>query len=806
MKVSLNWLKEYIDFSGKEQSVPSLFNNRTMEVEKIISYGDKKNSFEKIIVGEVKMISPHLQNQNFAIAEVYAGEKIGLKTVVFTKEKAEISIGEKPLIATKGAVFEDGLKIREKSIVGIVSEAAFCSEKELGLSQNASSILKFPLEPVGKSAFEIFELNDIVLEFDLEPNRPDLFGIEGFAYELSAILDRDIKFPPVDGTLELIQGLSYSKDPGALKVNVESKDLIPAYIAVLIDNIKIRESNSKIKNKLIKSGIRPVNNIVDLTNLVMIELSQPLHVFDRSKLHNGNIFAKAAKGGEPLITLDGKERKLSEGDIIIADEKHIIAIAGIMGGKDSMVDENSTSIIVESANFNMFNIRKTSRLLSVRTDASTRFEKGISPLLTIKGLNRFIYLLKEIMPQARIICHSYDILKVRQPGSFTIYFNELYDFLGQEIEKNKVVSGLRRLGFEVSASDDKIETAAPFFRSDINCKIDIFEEIFRIYGYEKIKSSMPYGILAPPEKNINYETAKNIKDLLRHLNFIEIITPSFTGKKELDVINEDRKKVLELKNPISVEYAYMRTNLIPEILKAVSQNLKSHKYIKLFEVGKVYINDASNSYPVLEKNRVCGALCSGIKLDGVNTEFYRIKGVIEFLLKNFNIKRFVYISPKDNTGIFELNKVQEFLIGKVPLGIFGEIKENILKEFDIDYKIGIFDMDMDAVKEYISSKKVFTPLSKYPLIEQDISIISNNDTPYGKIEKFIKGFSGLIKNVRLIDIYKGKQVESGKVAYLIRYDASESSRTLTMQEVNILRDSLIKELNKEFGIVLRGQN
>ena len=809
MKVSLNWLKEFIDFSIDTEKIANLFNNRTMEVEKIIPYFLKKY-FKNIVVGEIQSINEHPANDKFGIAEVYGGKIIGTKRVVFTKAGLDIKIGEKPLIATKGAVFEDGLKIRDKSIFGIISEAAFCSEKDLGFQLNIPSIIKFPFEETGTTAYDIFELDDTVLEFDLEPNRPDLFGVSGFAHELSAILNKEIILPKIYNDIEIIPGKFYVSQKDKIAVNVKNRDLIPAYIVVKIGNIKINESSRGIKNKLIKSGIRPINNIVDLTNIVMLETSQPLHAFDEKKLDGQQINVRLACEGESVLTIDGKERKLINGDIVISDEQKIIALAGIMGSFNSEIDENSDSIVVESANFDMSSIRQTSRRLSLRTDASTRFEKGLHPLVSVLGIKRFIYLLKKYIPHANIECYAYDIKEMEKPKSYSVKFKDLFEFSGETFENSKVLTILSRLGYivndvrsKVNKNEDIFEAVPPYFRNDITDKVNIYEDVLRIHGYENIKPSIPYGILYPPQKNINYESSKLIKELLRYNGFIEVINPSLVGEKELKISGTEKDKILELKNPISIDYTYFRTSLIPDSLRVLSQNLKKHKNIKIFEIGKTYINEPADNYPVLEQNVLCGLLCGGIKFDKQETEFYGGKGVIGFLFKELGLKKIVY-SKIEDSPIFDAYKSSEIFIGKKRAGIFGEIKREILEEFKIDCKTFVFNIDIDCLKEFISLKKTFIPLSKYPEIEQDISIIADSNIEYGSIEKYIKDFSGLIKNVRLMDIYKGKQIEEGKISFLIRYDAISDNRTLIMEEVNLLRDNLIKELNSRFGITLRG--
>lgn len=808
MKVSLNWLREFVNFAADSEKIASLFNNRTMEVEKTTQYF-KKKSFENIVVGEIKSIGEHPSNDNFGIAEVHGGEILGMKRVVFTKAGLDIKVGEKPLIATKGSIFENGLKIRDKSIFGVISEAAFCSEKDIGFQLNMPGIVKFPDEAVGRTAYDIFDLNDTVLEFDLEPNRPDLFGVLGFAYELAAILDKEIILPDIYDNISFDYGKNYSSVTDKLIVDVENTELIPAYIGVKIGNIKIAESSSDIKNKLIKSGVRPINNVVDLTNIVMLETSQPLHAFDEKKLGGKQISVRLAKDGESVFTIDGKERKLINGDIVITNGQKIVALAGIMGSLNSEIDENSHSIVVESANFDMSSIRRTSRRLALRTDASTRFEKGLHPLMSILGIKRFIYLIKKYIPDAQIECYAYEIKEIEKPESYTIAYKDLFEFSGDKFENKKVATILSRLGYSVmedehgiSLGGDGLKVAPPYFRNDISEKVNIYEDILRIYGYENIKSSIPLGVLAPPQKNINYESAKIIKNLLIHNGFVEVMNPSLIGDSELKMSGIKKDKVLELKNPISLDYKYFRVSLIPGNLNVLFQNSKKHKNIKIFEIGKIYTDETSADYPVLEQNVLCGLICSGIKLDKQETEFYMGKGIVEFLLKELGFKKIVFGKITDNP-IFDSGEAAEILIGKKNVGYFGAINRNLLEELKIDYKTFVFDINIDDIKELISFKKAFVPLSRYPEIEQDISIIVDSAQEYGSIEKFIKGFSGLIKNIRLVDIYKGRQIEANKISFLIRYDAISDSRTLTMEEVNSLRDNLVQELNNHFGITMR---
>ena len=809
MKVSLNWLKEFVYFKTEPEKVASLLNGRTMEVEKIFPYYLQKKSFQNIVLGEIKSIAPHPSSDKFGIAEVYAGETLGVKRIVFTKEGLKVKVGDKPLIATKGTLFDHGLKIRDKAIFGVVSEAAFCSEKDLGLQLNIDSIAEFPFLETGMSAYDIFELDDTVLEFDLEPNRPDLFGIMGFAYELAAILDKKIVLPEIYEGFNISAGEKYASDRNELSVNIADGKIAPSYIAVKMSGLKIKESDLHIKNKLMKSGIRPINNIVDLTNIVMMETSQPLHAFDASKLDGNAINVRFALKGEIAVTLDGKERKLSDEDIVIADKNKIIAIAGIMGSANSEIDEGTADIIVESANFNMSKIRKTSRTLSLRTDASTRFEKGISPALSIYAIKRFLQLLRKYEGDIKVTCYAYDIKEDKTSKIYEIDLSVLSEFSGDSAVNKKAKTVLSNLGYyvEISAEENNtIKVSPPYFRTDIGETVNIYEDILRIYGYDNIKSSMPLGVLAPPLKNANFETYRLYRNLLRYAGFTEIISPSLTGEKEINisVVNSsiDRNSVLELKNSISADYAFFRINLIPDILRSVQQNSRRYKNIKIFEIGKAYIGEKTDGMPVNEKNVLCGCVCTGIKSSSSDTEFYTGKGIIEFLLKESGIKKFSF-DKTSAASFYNENASLEIAAGKAKVGILGEIKKEILDEFKIESKVFAFELDLDHIKEYISNKKTFIPPTRYPEIEQDISIVCDRSIEYASVEKLIKGYSALIKNVRLEDVYTGKQIDEGKISFLIRYDAIADDRTLTMEEVNELRDGLVSELNNRFGITLR---
>jgi phenylalanyl-tRNA synthetase beta chain len=310
----------------------------------------------------------------------------------------------------------------------------------------------------------------------------------------------------------------------------------------------------------------------------------------------------------------------------------------------------------------------------------------------------------------------------------------------------------------------------------------------------------------PPQKNANFEASRFFRNLLRYAGFTEIISPSLTGEKEINISlggGIDKSNVLELKNPISRDYAFFRISIIPDILRAVSQNSKKHKNVKIFEIGKIYVGEKSGDSPVAEKNVLCGSICSGLKHANRETEFYNGKGIVEFLLKESGIKKIIF-NKVNADKIFNENAALEISAGKKRAGICGEIKKEILDELKIEHKVFVFEFDIDFIKDFISFKKSFIQPNKYPEIEQDISIVAEQDIEYASIEKFIKGFSALIKNVRLADVYSGKQIEEGKISFLIRYDAAADDRTLAMEEANLLRDGLIKELNVRFGITLRG--
>ena len=681
MKVSLNWLKEFVYFKTEPEKVASLLNGRTMEVEKIFPYYLQKKSFQNIVLGEIKSIAPHPSSDKFGIAEVYAGETLGVKRIVFTKEGLKVKVGDKPLIATKGTLFDHGLKIRDKAIFGVVSEAAFCSEKDLGLQLNIDSIAEFPFLETGMSAYDIFELDDTVLEFDLEPNRPDLFGIMGFAYELAAILDKKILLPEIYEGVNINAGEKYVSDRNELSVNIADEEIAPSYIAVKISGLKIKESDLHIKNKLMKSGIRPINNIVDLTNIVMMETSQPLHAFDASKLDGNEIVVRFAAKNETAVTLDGKERKLSDEDIVIADKNKIIAIAGIMGSANSEIDEDTADIIVESANFNMSKIRKTSRALSLRTDASTRFEKGISPALSIYAIKRFLQLLRKYDGDIDITCYAYNIKEDAASKIYEIDLNAMSEFSGDPAVNKKAQTVLSNLGYHVEFSAEEnnaLKVSPPYFRTDISEAVNIYEDILRIYGYDNIKPSMPLGVLSPPLKNANFETYRQFRNLLRYAGFTEIISPSLTGEKEINISVEnsftERNSVLELKNSISADYAFFRVSLMPDILRSVQQNSRKYKHIKIFEIGKAYIGEKTDKMPVNEKNVLCGCVCNGIKSSSRDPEFYSGKGIVEFLLKESGIKKFSF-DKTSTASFYNENASLEITAGKAKVGIFGEIKK-----------------------------------------------------------------------------------------------------------------------------------
>lgn len=649
-----------------------------------------------------------------------------------------------------------------------------------------------------KHSFEVEGLekvgSDYVLDIDVLPNRaPDCFAHMGMARE-SAVLS-GLEFKDFNSSFEE----SKRGIKGSLKVEIKEKDLCKRYTSRIVRGVKIGESPKYIKEALISCGLRPINNIVDITNYVMLETGQPLHAFDLDKINEG-IVVRKAKAKEEITTLDNEKIILDKDVLVISDKKYAIGIAGIKGGTKAKIDNDTFNIVIESANFDQKMIRKTSRKINLRTDASLRYEHNISLDLTEKAINRVVKLILDIAggeADKGMIDVKGSEKKIKE---IKLDIEKAEKVLGVSLDKKKSKKILETLGFEIKEKGKLIYVKPPLYRMDIEIEEDLIEELGRINGYDKIQSSFPQSILFSPERNENIFWEGRIEDSLVSAGLTETYTYSFISEKDKEVFSYRNQDLIELENPLSVDYKYMRPSLIPNLLKVVQKNQADFDDIEVFEIGAIF---KAKTKGVLEKRMITGA----IKLN--KESFYEMKGALDSMLNGLGISDIYYdeyqATPEDsNIDIWHTSRIAEIKVGGKEIGFLGEINEDILRLMKIKGKVTVFDIDFDIIKKLAKEEHNYQEISSYPEAVRDLSIIVPNRVKVVEVLNVINRVGGeIIRDVDLFDIYEGSNLEEGmkSLAFHIIYQSQE--KTLKSKEIDEIQQKIIKELENNLNWQVR---
>lgn len=825
MNVTLNWLKNYIDF---ELSASELADRLTMlgiEVESVKQLGAE---LEGVVVGSVGSIKPHPNADKLVLCRVDIGESEELQIVCGAPNVRE---GMLAPVATIGATLPIGLTIKRAKLRGETSHGMLCSEKELGLSEDAAGLMELPTDlSLGTSISEALGLDDVVFELEITPNRPDCLSLIGVAREIRAETGNPLKLPQVD----------FNEDETDIReitsVTIEAPDLCPRYAARVIRGVKVGQSPAWLQQRLESVGIGVINNIVDITNFVLMEYGQPLHAFDYHKLAENRIVVRRAAAGENITTLDEIDRELTSDMLVIADAEKPVALAGVMGGYDSEITETTADVLLESAYFNPSSIRATAKALGISTEASYRFERGADPGAVLAALDRAAQLIAELAGGS--VCKGVvDVYPGQQPLTEIQLRPERVNFiLGTALDTSEMVQILSDLGFDVEAastenrqadeetsplrsdeetlslrSDEEtspLRVTVPTFRSDVTREIDLIEEIARVYGYDNIPTTLPKGDIPVPAPNLSTEVRKHIKHFLLAAGMMEAINYSFCAPNCFDKIrfaaDHPLRDVLKLQNPLSPEMSVLRTTLLPSLLENAQHN-RNHQIdtIALFEIGSVFVPNGTEKEP----ERVTGILAGQVG-DGVYSnpyrepDFYDIKGLVEGILEVCGIVD--YTLEKTDAPTFHPGRNAAVLSSNKQIGIFGEAHPEVLENYDLPYKAYLFDFDMEALVDAAIFAKRFAPIPVYPKVERDLAIVVDKEVLSDMPTGLIYATAGeLVESVRLFDLYEGEQVPEGKksLAYAITYHSA--TETLTDKAVNALHDKVVKRLNEELGAELR---
>jgi len=800
MKISLKWLQEYIDINLPLADLASRLTLAGTEVKGEQTIG---RDWENIIVGQIVAVNPHPNADRLTLPTV----NLGTEQQAVVCGAPNVRVGDKVAFAHVGAKLIDGysgqlVRLKPAKIRGVLSSGMVCSEKELGISDNHETIIVLPAEaPVGTPLADY--LGDMILDLEVTPNRPDCLSIIGIAREIAALTGQSVCLPEItykEAVIPIEQQVS---------VEIVAPDLCPRYCASLLHGVKIAESPKWMQERLLACGMRPINNIVDITNYVMLEYGQPLHAFDYRQIRGRKIIVRRAPNGETLVTLDGVERVLSPDMLVIADEAGAVAVAGVMGGADSEVTEKTTSILLEAANFNPASIHYTGRILSLPSEACMRFERGIRPELALLALKRATQLIAQLAggEAAKGVVDVYPGKLDHKP--ILLSTNQVKQLLGVEFSLGQIVETLISLGFDCKPADSASEVwvTAPYWRSDINQAVDLIEEVARIIGYDKI----PTAMLSEPLPRQNPEPIINLKQEVRRLlsayGFQEVITYSLTGWEMLNRLvptpHSLESAPLRVANPMTVDQEYLRPNLRANLLAALAENRKHEEGgIRLFELGRVYI-PRSKDLP-LEPEFICGIL-SGPRLekwwqgeDGL-IDFFDAKGVIEGLLNQLGVE--VSFEASEDESLHP-NKQASVVIAGNKLGIIGEVHPKVLMAFDISESVCLFEISVTALSPFTVGHKMFQPIPRFPATVRDMALVVETEITHQQVQDLIKSFP-LVKGVTIFDVYFGEQVPPGKksMAYNVIYQSS--THTLTEKEVNKVHQQILSKLSRELGANLR---
>ncbi len=795
MNISMKWLKEYVDI---DMPIDDYCDAMTMSGSKVETYEKLGEDISGVVVGKILEIGKHPDADKLIVTKVDVGEEI----IQIVTGADNVAVGDFVPIALPGAELAGGLKIKKGKLRGVESDGMMCSVEELGLKQEdfieapEHGIYIFQEEKeLGSDVKPLFGLDDIVVEYEVTSNRPDCFSVIGIAREAAATFGKELKLPEV----------SYTSYPGdvdsMMKVSVEDADLCSRFVGKIITDVKIGESPKWMKDKLRACGIGPINNLVDITNFIMMELGQPMHAYDLDLLDFPEIIVRRAKEGEMLQTLDGEERPLDESMLLIADSEKPIGVAGVMGGESSKVLETTRTIFFEAANFDGTSVRKTAKKLGLRTDASSKFEKHLDPNLPMIAMERACQLI-DMLGAGKVMDGVIDIYPtVREPKSIGYDTEAIDRLLGTNISEEAMIDIFKRLEFEVNA--DSKTLVIPTFRPDITVNADLAEEVARINGYDHIPVTLDSGTPTVGKKNHKQKIEDITKRMMEACGVSESMSYSFESPKAYEALSIGKDHPLHqhvtISNPLGEDYSVMRTTTVNGMLASLATNYKHrNENVKLYEIGKTYIPKA---LPLTEYPVEGTFLTVGMYGD---VDFFDTKGVIETLFNRLGIMENISYDQKIDMPFLHPGRKASVSYNGEELGYLGEVHPDALDNYSIGTRCYIAVIDIEKMTSAASLTRSFKAVPKYPAVNRDLALLVKKDILVGQIEFFIKQRGGkILESYQLFDVYEGKQIEEGckSVAYSLTFRAED--RTLDDKEVSKAMDKILKGLEFELGVTLR---
>ncbi|MFC7445564.1 phenylalanine--tRNA ligase subunit beta [Mesoflavibacter profundi] len=809
MKISYNWIKQFIKTDWSPEQTSELLTDLGLEVEGLELYQSVKGGLEGVVVGEVLTCEQHSNADKLKVTTVNIGLEQPVQIVCGAPN---VAAGQKVPVATIGTTLytEEGeaWTIKKGKIRGEESHGMICAEDELGLGKSHDGIMVLPEDTVvGTPCADLFDVeNDQVFEIGLTPNRADAMSHYGTARDLRAgLLQKGIQLELITPSVS-----SYHVDNRTLKIDVDVKDydLAPRYCGVTISGLKVNDSPEWLQNRLKAIGLSPINNVVDATNYVLHELGQPLHAFDASKITGHKIEVKTVTAGTKFTTLDGIERELHEDDLMICNAEQPMCIAGVFGGIDSGVTNQTTAIFLESAYFNPVSVRKTAKRHGLNTDASFRFERGIDPNITEYALKRAVLLIQELAG-GEITSDIVDYYpKKIEDFQVTLSFDKINRLVGQNIPKEDIKSILTSLDIKInSVTETNLGLTIPAYRNDVTREADVIEEILRVYGYNNIETSTKLNAsIANSSRFEDYKLQNIVGNLLAAQGWFEIMSNSLTNAK-YNALSEQLKEDynVQMLNPLSQDLGVMRQSMLFSGLEALSHNInRRQSNLKFFEFGKTY-HDYNTSR---EEHKHLSLFVTGFKNEESwtnapqeKTNFFYLKGSITSILTRLGISRFQESESKNDV----FSEGLQLSIGRDMLVNFGVLKSKIAKHFDINQDVFYADFNWDTIIEVAKRNKIkFTPIPKYPEVRRDFALLLNNDVTFESITKIAKKTEKqLLKDINLFDVYQGKNLPNGKKSYAVSFTFLDENKTLTDKVVDKVMNKLQNNFERELGAELR---
>lgn len=797
MKISYNWLKQFVDITASPEELSLVLTGIGLEVESLDVVQAIPGGLEGLVIGEVKSCIPHPNADRLRVTQVDAGTGEVLQIVCGAPN---VAAGQKVVVALVGSTVYptqgEPFKINKSKIRGEVSMGMICAEDEIGLGESHEGIMVLPQDaPVGVPAKDYFKLNDdYVFEIGLTPNRADAASHLGVARDIAAYYRTSLKYPTLK---ELAKpGLA-----AAYPVEVQSPDA-RRYTSCLIKGVKVADSPAWLKEKLAVIGLRSINNVVDITNYVLHGLGQPLHAFDADKIEGGKVVVRKAKAGEKFVTLDGVERSLDVEDLVICDSQKPMCLAGVFGGANSGVTEETTSVFLESAWFDAVSIRKSSKRHGLKTDASFRFERGTDPNLPLMALNYAVDLLKEVAGGeiSTEVSDLYDHPAV--PFEFEVNYERVQRLIGKAIPTAEIKEIILSLGIQITHEDaENLQVAVPPFKVDVTREVDVIEEVLRIYGYNNVEIGTQLKASLNQTPKPDKELYKNtVSELLVGNGFLEIMNNSLTN---LDTVFDEGSAV-RLFNPLSSDLDTMRQNMVFSLLEAIEYNQKrKNADVKFFEFGKTYHLDGDQ---YREDNHlaiaVAGkAVASHWKVKEEPNGFYHLKGVMDGVFQKLGIQDMEVSEVEGIPYAYGLKYVKNNAV----LATFGAVHPSLLKKADVNGQVFFADMNWDAVMKVLRKHKVvFKEISKFPAVRRDLALLLDNQIPFEQLKNIaIRTERKYLKEVNVFDVYKGDKLPEGKKSYALSFILQDEEKTMDDKRIDAIISKLITNFEKETGAVVR---